>query len=222
MHTRQSERRYAHEALFSINAGMIIKLFRNLTLGRSSIGAADVRLEQNLQWGINTHIHRFPQSSVGGYAAFTLLALIAAGTIFVVLRLFSLIRLEDRFLRLCAGLLSAILLPTCWLYVSALNPPPRGLPSPPLVLLAFELGCIVSWILLYLRYKPGPNWFNIALLALHFVFWGWLLLGGPFFWRDPFKCIFPAMGFASVFAWSLYVKASTAGVYEVSGEARAT
>lgn len=42
------------------------------------------------------------------------------------------------------------------------------------------------------------------LVLIHFGLWGWLFLGGPYFWHT-FLCVFPLVGLVSSLLWVSYV-----------------
>jgi hypothetical protein len=196
--SQNSHYKYLHEFLFSLNIALVIRW--------KSAAASLSPLEPTLQFRINGALHLQPNSHFGGYAAFFAIVLVVALSIFTVLRLFSRTLLAKEALRSIAGPVSLVALPACWLYVTYLLPLPRGLPNPPRAGLFIELAAATVCAVLYLWEKrPFLGWKRISLLLLHFCFWGWLFLGGFYFWRLPIQLIFPLAGFCSCLAWAKYV-----------------
>ncbi len=195
---RKDYLRIAHEFLFSLNLGLVVRL--------AMAYANYYHTEGTLKFWLNRQLHLDPHSDVGGNAAFLLLALEITLSIFLLLRIFSQISLIRMFLLYAAGIVSAVALPFSWLYGAHLYEPPPGLPNPPHGLLFLELVAVTVCAILYLLAKwPLPGWGGILLLILHYGFWGWLFLGGPYFWLGPFKLLFPLAGLCSAVAWALYV-----------------
>jgi hypothetical protein len=195
---RANRLRHVHEFFFSLNLGLAVRL---ATVERFSFFS-----EIKLQFWINRHLHLHPHSNVGGHTAFFIWALLLVLCIFLLLRLSSSTFLVKWVLRSAAGIVSLVALPVCWLREIHLFPVPPGLPNPPSPFVLVELVVTVVCALLYLYAKwPLPAWCSISLLILHFGFWGWLLLGGPYFWLSPFRLIFPLAGLCSVLAWGAYV-----------------
>jgi hypothetical protein len=195
--SQNSDYRYLHEFLFSLNIALVVRW--------KSAATSLSPLEPNLQFRINGALHLQPNSHFGGYAAFFALVLVVALSIFTVLRLFSRTRLAEEVLGSIAGPVSLVALPVCWLYVTYLFPLPRGLPNPPRAGLFIELaGATVCAVLYLWEKRPFLGWKEFALLLLHFCFWGWLFLGGFYFWRSPIKLIFPLAGFCSCLVWAKY------------------
>ena len=187
-----------HEFLFSVNIGLIARL--------AMAYANYYQTEAALKLWFNRHLHLHPHSDVGGNAAFLLLALGITLGVFVVLRVFSRTFLSRAFLLYTAGIVSAVALPFSWLYGAYLHEPLPGLPDPPHALLMLELVAVTICAILYLLAKwPLPKWGSVLLLILHYGFWGWLLLGGPYFWLGSFKLIFPLAGLCSSVTWGFYV-----------------
>jgi hypothetical protein len=190
--------RYLHEFLFSLNAALVFRL----TSARTSFS----NLESRLKWQINDVLHLGAHSNVGGYTAFFALALGLALGIFVVLRLCSRTLLARELLRSVAGIVSLLALPVSWLYATHLFPVPRTLPNPRDPWIFLELVATMACAVFYLFARwPLPGWTGVLLLALHFGFWTWLSLGGPYFWRAAADLIFPTVGFFSCLAWGSYV-----------------
>jgi hypothetical protein len=203
--------RYLCEALFSWNLALIAKLradripFFLLDFGQFEV-----------QFWINRHLHLHPHSDIGGDSAFLIYALIWALFIFLVLRLFSGTRITSGFLRWAAGVFSLLALPVSWLYQGTAP----TVPDPPHVLLVLELLLATgSAILFLLSRRPFPMWSMIVILVPHFVLWGWLFLGGPYFWLAPFETIVPLAGFFSSLAWGLYVSHESADRTATDGTA---
>jgi len=144
-----------------------------------------------------------PHSNVGGYIAFLAVVLPWALFIFVVLRLASFSRLMKSVLRPVGGFISLAAIPVAWLFLPPISR--LGLPIPPHGLLTLELLVVLVIASLFVwRNWIVPSWLTAGLLVLHFVLWGWLLMGGPYFWLDPFYLIFPAAGLTSCLVWGLF------------------
>ena len=195
-HTRYL--RYVHEFLFSLNAGLVTRWL----MAQANYAESELTIKG---W-INRRLHLHPHSDIGGNVAFLVLALgVALGT-FLLLRVLSRTAWLNHFLRSVTGIVSLVALPASWLYRAHVYRPVPGLPNPPHILLFLELAAATSCIVLYLYAKwPLPGWGSVALLILHFSLWGWLFLGGPYFWFDPLHSVFPLAGSCSVLAWALYV-----------------
>ncbi len=197
--------RYVHEFLFSLNIALVAKLEGNQKPNKlfSLLDSHEV----TMQLKINAYLHLHPHHQVGANSAFFAIALSLALCIFLVLRISSSTYLSRQFLRTVAGFLSLLALPASWLYVAHLLGSFSLLPNPPYALLLLELLSVTVCAALYLYSKwPLPAWGTIALLLLHYSFWNWLVSGGPLFWRDPFRLIFPMAGFCSSLAWGYYVR----------------
>ncbi len=196
----KSHLRHLHEFIFSFNLALVVTWARNQT------AAHFWGVPSHLQFWINDHLHLPPHSGIGGYAAFLLSALEQALCIFVLLRLLSSTSLAREALSSVAGLASMTALPAFWLDFTHRFPQPLTLPNPPRFWLFFELAAALACILLYRFAKwPLAGWGSVMLLILHHGFWGWLFLGGPYFWLVPFQSLFPIVGLFSSLAWGLYV-----------------
>ncbi len=194
---RENRLRLVHEALFSLNIGLMTRW----VMAQANYYLAELKI----QLWVNRHLHLHPHSNVGGYGAFLTLALAMAFSIFLLLRLASHTLLAKELLRSAAGIVSLLTLPASWLYVTRLYPQPPGLPYAPRVWLLVELAGAVAGAAVYLYAKWFSAWLNVGLLVLHFGFWGWLFLGGLYFWLAPFQLVFPLAGLCSSLAWGLYV-----------------
>jgi len=168
--------------------------------------------ELEIKSAVNAFFKVHPHSNVGGYIAFLAVALLWTLFIFVVLRLASFSRLIKTVLRPVGGFISLAAIPGAWLLLPPVSR--LGLPNPPHGLLTLELLVVVVIASLFVwRNWLVPSWLIVGLLVLHFVLWGWLLMGGPYFWLDPFYLIFPATGLASCLMCGLfYSKESAVGV----------
>jgi hypothetical protein len=179
--------RYVREFLFSLNIALVAKLEGNQKPNKlfSLLDSHEV----TMQLKINAYLHLHPHHQVGANSAFFAIALSLALCIFLVLRISSSTYLSRQF------------------YVAHLLGSFSLLPNPPYALLLLELLSVTVCAALYLYSKwPLPAWGTIALLLLHYSFWNWLVSGGPLFWRDPFRLIFPMAGFCSSLAWGYYVR----------------
>lgn len=190
----------AHEFLFSLNLGLVARLVMAY--------ANYYHTEATLKLWFNRKLGLHPHSDVGGNAAFLLLALEITLSILLLLRVFSRTSAIRAFLQYVAGIVSALALPFSWLYGAHLYEPLPGAPNPPHALLLLELAAVTVCAVLYLLSMwPLPGWGGVLLLLLHYGFWGWLFLGGPYFWLDPFKLLFPLTGLCSSLVWGQYVSA---------------
>ncbi len=196
--------RYAHEFLFSLNVALVAKLEGNQEPNRlfSFFDSGEISLQSK----INGFLHLHPHHAVGANTAFLILALGMALCIFLVLRIASRTRVTEQLVRTAAGIVSLLVLPIAWLSVTNLLGAASGLPNPSHPLLWLELLIVTVCAVLYLDARwPFPQWFGLLLLAVHFGFWNWIVSGGQYFWRDPFRLAFPLAGFAATVLWALYV-----------------
>jgi hypothetical protein len=204
--------RYAHELLFSLNIALVARWaeVRHPVWGFYYWDVLEYRIEFAIEKIIYTFSHpnsRFVPKDVEGHTAFLLLALGLALCIFLLLRLFAHTVLANESLRSVAGFVSLLALPTFWLYITNLNPQPPGLPNPPRALLFLELAVTIATALFYLRGKWFlSKWSVAALIIFHHALWGWLFLGGVYFWHAPFEALFPGVALCASLAWSLYAK----------------
>lgn len=197
--------RFAHLVLFSLNLGLILKLEGNQRPNRlfSFFDFGEIDLKDR----INGALHLHPHHAVGGDVAFLLLAVSLAVVIFLVIGLSSKIRFIDQLFRLTAGIISLTALSVAWLIVANVLGITAPLPNPPRALLSVELCAVVLCAVAYLNDKwPIPAWITVVLLGLHFGYWNWIVSGGSYFWRDPFRLIFPLIGFLATLLWGMYVK----------------
>jgi hypothetical protein len=200
-HSRTSAIRaqYIQEFLFSLNVAF-------LAVAARSMAAAWLPWVGKIQLSLNHHWRLPPESSVGGDFALSSIAFVLALCIFVIVRLLSIVSVAGVLLLWITGIVSLVALPAWWLYFSRQFPVPANLPNLASTWLFLEIAASMLCTVLYLWRKwPLPGWGSTLLLILHFVFWGWLFLGGPFFWLAPFKLVFPAMGLAAMVAWGIYV-----------------
>jgi hypothetical protein len=195
--------RRVHEFLFSLNLALVVMLEGNQKPNR--VFSLLESTELPLQLRINGSLHLYPHDRVGANIAFLTLALGLTVLIFLLLRASSTTSFVTEFLRSIAGFVSLLALPISWLFVAHLLGPPFMTSNPPPALLLLELAVVIVCAILYAYGRwPIPAWFTIALLALHYTLWGWIVSGGPYFWHDPFTLIFPIAGFCSSTIWVLY------------------
>jgi hypothetical protein len=200
--SRQS--RYAHAFLFSLNLALVFKLEGNQRPNR--FFSFFENGEASLQIKVNALLHLHPHNAVGANTAFLILALALAALILLILTVLLRLPSFERLFRSTAGAISLIALPVAWLCVSQLLGVPAPLPNPPNVLLYAELIGAVATAILYLYAKwPAPAWLSVVLLGVHFGFWNWIVSGGPYFWRDPFRLVFPLVGLAATLLWAIYI-----------------
>ena len=167
-------------------------------------------VELRLQYVINDALHLHHHNNAGGYGAFFVLAMGLALCIFVLLRLASRLNVEG-FLRSLGGVLLIAALPICALLIdnpdirTALLEPDGRLLWPWFLACSLELLAAVVCVFLYLYRKWFFNsWQSIALLSVHWLFWGGYLFG-PFFWRAPAQLAIVAVGLSSCLTWGFYV-----------------
>ena len=178
---------YAHEFSFSLNIALCAKFAASSSFRwNSELGFWEI---------INRYLHLHPHSDAGYWIAFFFFAFVAALFLCFLLRISSHARLTQELLRTVAGIASISAVPACWLYTTQLSPQPHGLPDPPRNLLFLEVGVILvfTFLLLFWWHRTASQ--SISVLLVHFGFWTWLFVGGWRFWRDPFKVVFPLVGF---------------------------
>src|SRR5665213_27102 len=212
--SRVASLRHICEILFSLNVALVAKLQGNQRPNRffSTLEAGQL----NLQLVINRNLHIIPHSSVGGYLAFYAYALLWTLVLYIMIRYFSQTRLATALDQPLEGIISLVGLPVSWLYVGTAP----TLPNPPHSLLILELIFVTVCALLYSFSKLSlPIWGTVLMLAFHFALWGWLLLGGPYFWFSPLRTVVAVAGFTASLAWAVFVraKAQTADVTPLPG-----
>ena len=176
------------EMLLSLHIALIARWERAQTSYSSSEAALKFRINGAL--GISGH------SDIGGYVAFFALAVLYALAIFLLFRLLSRVAFLKEALRLVAAPVALGVLPTCFLYVEYIFPVFRPASSPSLPWLVLELAGAIGCCILYVwRRWQIASWLSFLLLTIHFVFWTWLFLGGPYIWRAPFELFFPISGY---------------------------
>ena len=200
-------RQSAHELLFCLNLALVLKLEGNQKLSRLT-PLLDFG-ESTIQLKVNHYLRLHPDDSFGANLAFLLLALVFAVLMFVLLRILLASSSIRRAFQAVAGVISLIALPLGWFWVAAtvgISPP---FSNPPHVLLYLELLAAAVCAGAYLIGKwPLPSWVTIALLTAHFAYWDFLVSGGPYFWRNPFRLLFPIVGFLAVLTWGMDVSRS--------------
>lgn len=159
-------------------------------------------LEDRMAWRVNARLHRLPDANIGGLIVFFA---ISVGLAFIILVTLRLLRASHRFTRVLAftaGPICVALLPVAWLLVAHVSPPPPGLPNPPHALLIVELSVVTLGVAIC-AHSSGfvRNSLAALLLVAHFVFWGWVFLGGLYVWLDPVKTVFPLVALGSSLAW---------------------
>lgn len=188
---------YAHEFSFSLNIALCAKF------------AASSSFRWNWELGywdtINRYLHLHPHNSTGYWIAFFFFAFVAALFLFFLLRISSYARLTQELLGTVAGIASISAMPASWLYARHLSPQLPGLPNPPRSLLLLEVGVILVFTFLLLFWWHRTPAQSISVLLVHLCFWTWLFVGGWRFWRDPFKVVFPFVGFLSSVTWIVYL-----------------
>lgn len=197
--------RHCTEFLFSLNITLTGKLAEEQCPSRFLTFAS--YKEASIGHEINRFLHLHPHSRIGSETAFLLLSLVGALGFFTLFRLLSWSSIAQQFLRIFAGIASLTALPVVWIFISQSQPTPAGLPNPSIFILLLELFAAIAFsVLYYLDKWPVPIWWGVVGLILHFGFWSWLLLGGPYFWRDGFKLVFPIVAFCSMLSWIFYVR----------------
>ena len=194
--------RIMHEFLFSMNIALILRWEHAQTSTSESA--------LTLQSWINRVLYLHQHSNVGGYAAFYLLALVEAIAIFVILQGLSFAPSARRVFLLSAGIVSLLALPIAWLHFIHRYPGLQGsaaLPDLPRWWLFAELLATVAGAVFFLRRRPSlQGRLGVLSVTVHFVIWGWLFLGGPYFWLAPAKLVIPITGFCSCLVWAAYVR----------------
>jgi hypothetical protein len=199
---RLNRYRFVPEFLLSLNLALIVE-WADAQASLSGATALSIT-----SW-INRSLHLHPHSNIGGYTSFYIIALAGGLAIFGVLRLLSLVPLIEKVILSVAGLVSLLALPCAWLSFRYCFPGffrgQAALPDPPHLWLFIELLASAAGALLFLRGKR-PGWIaGGGLLTAHFALWGWLFLGGPYFWLAPGRLIIPVVGFFSCIAWTSYL-----------------
>jgi hypothetical protein len=190
--------------LFSFNVGLLARW----DMAQANYAWTELRLKD---W-INLRLHLHPHSDIGGDAAFLLLALEIAVVTLLGLRLLSKTGLSESTLFMAGGTIAFLALPASWFYRAHLYRPLPGLPDPPHIILFFEVVAATVCAHVFPRIKwPLSGWLHTAVVILHFALWGWLFLGGPYFWLAPFQSIFPLAGLCSCLPWVLYAARRGAG-----------
>jgi hypothetical protein len=196
--------RHAHEILFCLNLALVFKLEGNQS-PNGFLSLLDFG-EITLQSRINSYLHLHPHHAFGANTAFLLLVLVLASLMFVLLRVLLASSLIARVFNSVAGVISLVALAIGWLCVAGrigVTPP---LPNPPHWLLYLELVAVAGCAVLYFAGTWRiPVWLTIVLLALHFAYWGFIVSGGPYFWREPFRLVFPVAGFFATLFWGLSI-----------------
>jgi hypothetical protein len=197
--------RLFRNGLFALNLGFLARYERDLTMG-AHFGDFDFRWEALLRAHLNAQLHRSVNGRPGGWAAFAIVAAGFAVVIFAALEVLLRIPAARKYFGTVAGALSAVALPVLWLYNDAfVSAVPSGLPNPSHVGLWFEIAAVAGYFML--SGAPGarlPVWIDGGVLLVHFVFWGWLFLGGLHPWHPHFQSVFPALGFCSALAWVIW------------------
>jgi hypothetical protein len=211
--------RLVHEFFFMFNLVLVARLteglrdfwpFRYLFMGS---------WETKLEFGIESDIfHRshpnvpFASKDLPGHTAFLLVTLGIALAGAAILAFLSRTRFVKELLRSVAGLASVLMLPVSWLYVTRLYPEYSVLPSLARPWLYVELIVSATAIFVYV-FAPRflPDWSLVVLLLTHHLMWGWLFLGGPYFWRSPFLSLLPATGLCASIAWLVYISHQRGG-----------
>jgi hypothetical protein len=168
-----------------------------------------------------------PHSNVGGDIATFALTLALALCLFFIVRLLSTFSLMKAFLRSVAGFASVAALPVCWLYTNYVQwhlsriPLAPGVHGPALPWPLVELAVVLLSILIYLWARwPFPAWASVALIVLHWAFWGW-----RFFARGTFSypgIVFPLIGLGSTLAWAMYVSQQRTETHRLAPAQQAT
>ena len=200
--------RCAYELAFALNFSFLARVVSDGTTG--ILSRFDFVSEEAIAWHINTYLHRVPDSRVGGIWGFIIPSIIQGIIVFVALEAASAYAPIRRLLNCVAGPISTIALPVVWLLIRApINSASPGLPNPPHSWLWAEVIAALLYAICYLWLKAlRSGWLAATPLVLHFALWSWLFWGGLYFWRDPFGCIFPLLGFLSVLLWGRQVSRS--------------
>lgn len=194
--------RYACEFAFGMYLAFLLRLELEPT---GLLRFVEFVSATKLQVAINSQLHKGPESQVGAWWAFYVLATALGVIIFLLVEAISIAPLGRRLLVFAIGPLTVLLLPLHWLYNSGILIYAIALPNPPHVWLWLELVTAVSCAIFYAVSPKGWHiWAGVTLLVLHFNLWGWLFLGGASLWRGGFECAFPLLGLLSGLAWGIY------------------
>ena len=197
-------RRYIHQILFCLNLALVLKLEGNQKPNKffSFFESGESPLKSKINASLQLH----PHHSFGANLAFLLLALVITLLLFIVLRILLTSSFLKNVFQSTAGVISLIALPAGWLWVSRLIGIGEPFPNGPRWALYLELSAVAACAVLYFAGKwVLPSWLTVTLLAVHFGCWDFLLSGGPYFWRDPFRLIFPLAGFFATFSWGIHL-----------------
>ena len=199
---RSRSQRYLAEILFSFSSGLLLEWLQQAT----SLSPWNLRV----QLWIARHLRFLPPHDVSSKVEFLDQAVAFSLCVFLVVRLLSIKAITARLSSKALAVISAVLFPACWLYVTHLSPQLPGLANPPRSLLLLEIAAVLLCSFTFLSSRRQmPTWAGVAIFLLHFSFWTWLFLGGPYFWRDPFKLMFPLTGLLSSLAWMFYFRGGT-------------
>jgi hypothetical protein len=208
---------YLHEVLFSLNVGIA---------GSDGVCLYWHRLEDFFYFRVEhsilrrlhiIHLIQLPYGSkrfveqphfTSGYIAFWMPALALALCVWALLRVSSHARLTTEIRRSVAGFVALFLLPGLWLIGSM--PTPSYLPwvveSIRQLLSggrAIELSVAVFCALLYLRGKwPITTWRTAVLLALHFIYWFYMVYPFPYSARS----VPIIVSLCSSLVWGAYIR----------------
>lgn len=207
MATTQSTRHgylcFSRDFFFSLNIALVAELLGNQRpnwfFSNSEYGESSLALRMNALLHLHSH------STVGANAAFFVFAFAWAICLFVLLRISSRAPLVQTSLSSIAGVVSLLMLPLSWLFISHSIGSDSVLSGPPWVLLFIELSIATVCAVMFMSTKWfPPRWVGIPLLVLHFAFWEAVCFG-PYFWRAPFQSIFAIVGFCAALTWSCCV-----------------
>lgn len=175
--------RYLHELLLSFNVATALVWAKSATTSNWEVYGRIKNLFSSPSYGSDNYAAGFP-------------------AFFLPLRLFAKVGYVEGFLYSIGGILSLLAVPAAWFYVhQVLGFTPF---EPSAYWLLIEGAVTITCVSLYLRGRwPIAAWGNILLISLHYIFWAWILR--RHFLGNPLGLVFPIIGLASGFAWSLYL-----------------
>ena len=164
--------------------------------------------ESKLKGMLNTFLHLDLHNELGGLLAFYSVVLFGAGVLFLLLRFVPTSNVLARIPYYCAGIVALSSLPSFLLWEASKYDTSLHVPSA--FVWAELLVALICASLFMTSYLRAPSLLILTLTILHFGFWSWLFLDGPYFWRQPSKLVFPFVSLVSTLIWVKYLQASSA------------
>jgi hypothetical protein len=189
--------------LSALNVTIVLKWISNHAPSHSFLTFAT---EGEVQRYVNRVLQVGAHSQIGGWFSYLLVVTLIGLFIFTCIRLLARTDVGAAILFPITGIVSLVALPMGWLYVAVATPRDSGLPNIPLFIAILEILVVMAGWFLFIGEKQSlPKSVSLLLLLLHFVFWGWLSIGGLYFWLDPLRLIYPAAGIAACLAWGTHL-----------------